>query len=122
MSCIGPDVAPCFSPVAGERQKPYQWCLDLRGICIDFQGGGLVRGASEHDSGVLEPRFCWLSQGEIFLYIPLPRSCTRHQSARLMLSLTSRWKVIDLELWIVLSILEVHSVEMAVLILKFLEE
>ena len=68
MSCIGPDVAPCFSPVAGERQKPYQWCLDLRGIRIDFQGGGLVQGASEGDSGVGEPRSCWLSQGEIFLY------------------------------------------------------
>ena len=51
MSCIGPDVVPCSSPVAGERLKPYQWCLDLRGICIDFQGGGLVRGASEDDSG-----------------------------------------------------------------------
>ena len=68
MSCIGPDVAPCSSPVAGERQKPYQWCLDLRGIRIDFQGGGLVRDVSEGDSGVREPRSCWLSQGEIFLY------------------------------------------------------
>ena len=42
MSCIGPDVAPCSFPVAGEWQKPYQWCLDLRGIRTDFQGGGLV--------------------------------------------------------------------------------
>ena len=52
MSSIGPDVALCFSPVAGERQKTYQWCLDLRGIRIVFQGDGLVRGASEDDSGV----------------------------------------------------------------------
>ena len=47
MSCRGPDVAPCSSPVAGEQQKPYQWCFDLRGIRIDFQGDDLDRGASE---------------------------------------------------------------------------
>ena len=67
MLCIGPDVAPCSSPVAGERQKPYQWRFDLRGIRIDFQGGGLGRGASEDDSGEREPRSCRLSQGEIFI-------------------------------------------------------
>ena len=25
MSCRGPDVAPCSSPVASQRQRPYQW-------------------------------------------------------------------------------------------------
>ena len=38
------------------------------------------------------------------------------------MSPASRWKVIGLKSWIVLSILEVHLVEMAVLMLKFLKE
>ena len=53
MSCRGPDVAPSSSPIAGERKKPYQWCL--RGIHINFQEGGLTRGASEDDSGGCGP-------------------------------------------------------------------
>lgn len=61
-------VAACFSPVAGEGQKPYQWCLDLRGIHIDFQGGGFAQGASENNSGESGPGSCRLLQGEIFLY------------------------------------------------------
>ena len=61
MSCTGPDVVPCSSPVAGERQKPYQSYLDLSGIRIDLQGRGLARGASNDDSGERGP-------GEMFIY------------------------------------------------------
>ena len=42
--------------------------------------------------------------------------------AKFMLSPTSRWKVIDLMSWIVLSILEACSVELAVLMLKYFQE
>ena len=81
MSCRGSDVAPCSSPVAGERQRSYQWCLDLCGIHIDFQGGGLALGASEDDSGGRVPGSWRLSQGEIFFYdchmiACCPFSCT----------------------------------------------